>query len=119
MDSDVEMCSSPWTRIGDLTGCYQVGADKASWDVAEDACQNLHAQAHLVSFETDEVSICEYVTKNILNVFLQHSTLTYVTVKYDEKEIKFLIPLGTASCVSTCFLTTKCWICVLDWRKGS
>ena len=63
MDSDVETCSSPWTRIGDLTGCYYVGADQASWDVAEDACQNLDAQAHLVSFETDEVSVCEYVDK--------------------------------------------------------
>ena len=65
MADDIETCSPPWTRLGDLTGCYYVGADKASWDVAEDACQNLDAQAHLVSFETDEVSVCECVTKNL------------------------------------------------------
>ena len=53
------------TRIGDLTGCYHVGPDKATWDAAEDACQNLDAQAHLVSFETDEVSVWDYVAKNL------------------------------------------------------
>ena len=65
MDSDVETCSSPWTRIDNLTGCYHVGADKASWDAAEDACQNLDANAHLASFETDEVSVSEYLTKDL------------------------------------------------------
>ena len=59
MDSDVETCSAPWTLIGSLTGFYYVGTDKATWDAAEDACKNLDAQAHLVSFETDEVSVCE------------------------------------------------------------
>ena len=55
MDSDVKMCSAPWTRMGNLTGCYHTGTDRATWDAAEDACQNLDAQAHLVSFETENV----------------------------------------------------------------
>ena len=63
MEGHVEIsCSSPFTKIGNLTGCYHISADKVTWDAAEDACQNLDAQAHLVSFETDEVSVCDDVT---------------------------------------------------------
>ena len=56
MDMDVgTLCSSPWTMIGSLTGCYYTGTDRATWDAAEDACQNLNAQVHLASFETENV----------------------------------------------------------------
>ena len=54
-DDVVTSCSAPFSRIGNLTGCYHVGADEVTWDAAEDACQNLDPRAHLVSFETDEV----------------------------------------------------------------
>ena len=64
MESHVGIsCSSPFTKISNLTGCYHISVDQVTWEVAEDACQNLDAQTHLVSFETDEVRVCEYVTK--------------------------------------------------------
>ena len=67
MDSDVKTCSSPWTRIGNLTGCYHIGADQASWHAAEDACQNLDLQAHLVSFETENVIYYKLKVPRYLN----------------------------------------------------
>ena len=50
-------CPAPFTRIGDLTGCYRVVSKEVSWDEAEAACQALDPQAHLVSFESKQVSV--------------------------------------------------------------
>ena len=74
MESRAEIsCSTPFTKIGNLTRCYHISADQVTWDAAETACQNQVAPAHLVSFETDEVSVCEYVTKYLGIIFAPYN----------------------------------------------
>ena len=90
-DEATTSCSTPFIKIGDLTGCYHVVLTEVTWDEAQDACQALDPQAHLVSFETNKVDhgICE----RVCNVFLKQIFLSIensLQVTNDKYTMEFL-----------------------------